>query len=125
MESPPAPVGHFRSGRALLVQVEPTAGPALFSPHSTSIAVRVGRAIGRWDSVVKKFRLAGRPDPAADLTQLSRYPIGTEPFEELGSHAPLFNVVLNYLNIRGMIRRRAVAYGGVSCPVARIRLTAS
>jgi hypothetical protein len=56
---------------------------------------------------------------------LSGYPIGRAPFQDFGGHAPLFAVVLNYLNIRGMIRRRAVAYGGVSCPVARTKLTAS
>ena len=100
-------------------------GPALFSPHSTSIAVRDGRAIGRWDSVVKKFRLAGRTDSAADLTKLPRYPMGMEPFEDFGSPSPLCDVALNYLNIRGVIRRRGAAYGGVSCPVARTRLTAS
>jgi len=43
------------------------------------------------------------------LTALSRLPGSscTEPFEDFRSHALLFNVALNYLNIGGMNRRRA------------------
>jgi hypothetical protein len=125
MESPPAPVVHFRSRRILREQVEATAGPALFPPGSTSITVRDCRAIGRWDSVVKKFRLAGRSDSAAERTTLSLCSVSIELRENFRSHAPVFNVAHNYLNIGGMNRRRAADYGGASCPLARIRLTAS
>ncbi len=103
MESPPAAVVHFRSRRAVREQVAATAGPAVFSPGSTSITVRDWRAIGRWDSVVKKFRLAGRSDSAAKMTNSSGYPAGTQPFEDSWSHAPLFNLARDYLNIWGWI----------------------
>src|SRR5208337_2779704 len=68
MESPPVPVVHFRWRRRPCEQVEATAGP-VFS-CSTSITVRDGRAIGRWDSVAKKFRLAGRSEFAAERNTL-------------------------------------------------------
>jgi len=67
--------------------------------NGTSITVRDRRAIGRWDSVVKKFRLAGRSDSAAKMTNSSGYPAGTQPFEDSWSRAPLFNLAGDYLNI--------------------------
>lgn len=98
------------------------AGPV--SPHSTSIAVRDCRAIGRWDSVVKGFsRWRGRFRRRTDHQSCRRG--GSEPLGDSQSCAPLFTVALNHSNFGKMTRRRAMVYGVVSCPLARTRSTAS